>query len=200
MNTILLLLSHMLVTAIAFSVTPKLQTSIRSQHSILWHAADDVEVLKLADDKMFMEGIKLGINIGSQLEPMNEQERLSLREDIKNIIDKEVAKGLEDLGRMRERYNRENEERNDSLERAMNMNGTRESEKLRIKVDAMVGKFLSATSESRQRTHHMNWVVEEKAKEAEKEKERKEKSKHERKTWNDTNDAWDDWDDWKKRD
>lgn len=92
------------------------------------------------------------------------------------------------------------QERNDTLEHTMEMNGKRESDKLEIKVDAMVGKFLSETQESRQRTHHMAWVAEEMAKEAEREKQRKEKKKHEVHTWDDTNDAWDSWDDWDKFD
>ena len=75
-----------------------------------------------------------------------------------------------------------------------------ESENLKnltFKVDAMVGKFLSETSESRQRTHHMAWVAEEMAKEVEREKKRKENAKHEKHTWDDTNTEWDDWGDWK---
>ncbi|CAJ1966231.1 unnamed protein product [Cylindrotheca closterium] len=190
-----------------FSVSPKrqLQTSLRSAQSpvtTLWQkvvANYDDEMFKLLDDEMDMGGSnkKLGINFGSQLIPMSEQERLELREDVRHIIDEQVTKGLADLGKLRERWIRNNQERNDSLEQVMNMNGVRETEKLNVKLDTMVGKFLSETSESRERTHHMAWVAEEMAKELEREKKRKEKAKHTTYTWDDTNNEWDDWDDWK---
>lgn len=185
MKAILLPLSYMLVATTGFNVTPR---PLRLQSSI----AND-EMFRLSNDELNMEGgKKLGINFVS---PMNEQERLSLREDVKHIIDEQVTKGLADLRKLREKWRRED---HDSLEQAMIMNGMREAEELNMKVDAMVGKFLSETSESRQRTHHMAWVQEEMAKEEERDKKRKEIAKLEIKTWDDSNNEWDDWDDWKK--
>ena len=135
-------------------------------------------MLKLSDEEMPVKGNKkLGINFGSQLNPMNEQEKQSLSQDVKRIIDETVTKGVQDLEQLRAKWHREIQERNDSLEHAMEMNGKRESDKLEIKVDAMVGKFLKETEDSRTRTHHMAWVAEEMAKEAEREKKRKETKK-----------------------
>ena len=154
----------------------------------------DDELLRLSDEDMEMDTGRKSLGIGLELNPMNEAEFHLLEEDVKRIINEKVTKGVEDLAKLKEKWHREVQERNDSLERTMEMNGKRESDKLNLKLDAIVGKFLSDTSESRERTHRLALEDEEKAKQEQREKEKK---KYKIQNWDDTNDEWDTWDDWK---
>lgn len=158
----------------------------------------DDEMLVFSDDDGHDGGPKLGINFGHNLNPMSETEKQLLNDDAKKIIDDEISKGILDLGRLRDRWHREIEVRNDSLEQAMTLNGIRESEKFDIKINNLIGTFLSETSVSRARTHYLAWVAEQKAKEGEREEKRKSAPKENR-SWGKTNNEWDDWDDWNYR-
>jgi hypothetical protein len=164
--------------------------------SALKKAVGDDEMLIISDyDHDDNGGPKLGIDIGHNLNPMNETEKKLLRKDVEIIIDEEIEKGILDLERLRDWWRREMDKRNDSLEQAMTLNGIRESEMFDIKIDDLVGKFMNKTSASRERTHYLARIAEEEAKEEERENKKKSSPK-EIPSWGKTNNAWDDWDDW----
>jgi hypothetical protein len=138
---------------------------------------------------------KLGINIGSQLNPMNETELADLKADFARIIDKAVQDGMVDLQKLHDKMGRDIEDGAYVLEQAMYLNGVKEEKKFKERMNVLVGDFLNKTADSRERTHKMAWEAEEEEKRKERETEKKSK-KAPTQSWGKTNDEWDAWDDW----
>jgi hypothetical protein len=140
---------------------------------------------------------KLGIDI--DLMPDNDLDRMKLTEECKRMINEKIENGIDELNKIRERWQRDLKYQQEPLEQAMAVNGMRESKKLNEKVDLLIGNFMNETRTSRQRTHLLAYEDDQRIKAEEREKERQQKKKNKSKgynAWTKTNNEWDkEWDD-----
>ena len=95
---------------------------------------------------------RLGIDLGSMLEPLSEQEAAELKAAATEVINDAIAEGIDEIEQVRQRMNREFERKRKSMEVKSEMNAQRESQKLLNKIDALTDAFLAKTESIRSST------------------------------------------------
>ena len=93
---------------------------------------------------------KLGIDIGSQLKPLTEEEGAKLKEEAAAAIEKAFEGQLDEIEKMKSRVARDFESSRRAMEFASEMRGKKESENLMSKIDSLTGDFMEKTRESRE--------------------------------------------------
>jgi hypothetical protein len=95
---------------------------------------------------------KLGINIGSYLDPLSEREANELKAAAAEIVNDAVASGLDEIERMRQDFRQQIEDRRRQAQAQSEAMAQRESKKLMNKIDQITSQFLASTEESRKAT------------------------------------------------
>lgn len=95
---------------------------------------------------------KLGIDIGSQLEPMTPEDAAQLKAEAAEIIKDTFDDQIDEIEMMRKDMAKQVEKSKIAMQAASEYNAVLESEKLLGKIDKMTGAFLDTTKDSREST------------------------------------------------
>lgn len=115
-----------------------------------WDALPEIQELLNTDDADILP--RLGINIGSQLEPLTEKQAAELRAEATEIINDAVAAGIDDIEKLRSKMKREMEASKRAMNFASELRAQEEASKLNAKIDKLAGKFLKDTKDIRAST------------------------------------------------
>ena len=117
-----------------------------------WDALPGIQELLDSSDSGEDTLKKLGIDIGSQLEPLTEQQAAELRAEATEIINDAVASGIDDISKLRTKMKREMEQSKRAMNFASELRAQEETAKLNSKIDQLTGKFLKDTKSIRDST------------------------------------------------
>jgi hypothetical protein len=95
---------------------------------------------------------KLGIDIGSQLEPFTEAEAAELKAAAMEVINDGVAEGIDEIERLRKQMKQQIDKQKRQMELKSDLQLQREEAKLMTKIDTMTSTFLDKTRLSREET------------------------------------------------
>ena len=95
---------------------------------------------------------KLGIDLGSMLEPLTEKEANELKAAAAEVINDAIAEGIDEIETIRARMNKEFAEKRETMAVESEMNAKRESTKLLDKIDSLTDAFLKETENQRRST------------------------------------------------
>ncbi|GAX16121.1 hypothetical protein FisN_3Hh398 [Fistulifera solaris] len=95
---------------------------------------------------------KLGIDLGSMLEPLTEQEANELKAAAAEVINDAIAEGIDEIETLRARMNAEFAKKRETMAVQSELNAKRESTKLLEKIDTLTAAFLKETESQRQST------------------------------------------------
>ncbi|CAB9516544.1 expressed unknown protein [Seminavis robusta] len=99
---------------------------------------------------------KLGINIGSQLQPLSDQEAAELKAAAMEVINDGVAEGIDEIEKLRGQMSDFMEKKKKQMELASELQLQKESDKLLNKIDKMTDDFLTKTAATREETKLIN--------------------------------------------
>ena len=95
---------------------------------------------------------KLGIDIGSQLKPLSDQEAADLKAAAMEVINDGVAEGIDEIEKLRDNMNQFIDKQRAQMELKSDLDLQREQKKLLSKIDQMTGDFLAKTQATREET------------------------------------------------
>jgi hypothetical protein len=95
---------------------------------------------------------KLGIDLGSMLEPLTEKEANELKAAAAEVINDAIAEGIDEIETLRARMNAEFAKKRETMAVQSELNAKRESTKLLEKIDTLTGAFLKETESQRRST------------------------------------------------
>jgi hypothetical protein len=97
-------------------------------------------------------GTNLGIDLGSMLEPLSDQEAAELKAAATEVINDGVAKGIDEIALLRANLQRELKRQSESLQAQADARAKVESDRLLRKIDALTDAFLSSNEFARTTT------------------------------------------------
>lgn len=92
------------------------------------------------------------LGIGLTLEPLTPDQLDEIQKDAKNIIDRAIQEGVDDIARLRVKMNRELEASRRALNLASDLEARRQQDLLLDKIDRLTGSFLDSTESTRKTT------------------------------------------------
>ncbi|GAX10203.1 hypothetical protein FisN_3Lh398 [Fistulifera solaris] len=95
---------------------------------------------------------KLGIDLGSMLEPLTEKEAIELKAAAAEVINDAIAEGIDEIETLRARMNAEFAKKRETMAVQSELNAKRESTKLLEKIDTLTDAFLKETESQRRST------------------------------------------------
>jgi len=95
---------------------------------------------------------KLGIDIGSQLTPLSDQQAAELKAAAMEVINDGVAEGIDEIEKLRKNMKQDIQKKRAQMELKSDLDLQREQDKLMKKIDQMTGNFLSNTEALREET------------------------------------------------
>lgn len=95
---------------------------------------------------------KLGIDLGSMLDPLTPEEAASLKAEAAEIISDKIAEGIDEIEALRERMRRDIDLQRKASALEAAYEAQQESEKLMQKIDSLADDFLQSTKASRSAT------------------------------------------------
>ena len=95
---------------------------------------------------------KLGINIGSQLQPLTDQQAAELKAAAMEVINDGIAEGIDEIAKLRKDLNQAIDKQRAQNELKSELQLQKESSRLMKKIDQMTGSFLDETRAAREET------------------------------------------------
>lgn len=96
--------------------------------------------------------IKLGIDIGKQLNPLSDQEASDLKAEATQVINDAIDAGIDDIETLRLQMKKELESNRKIQQFAAERNAQQKSDELMTKIDKITGDFLASTQTTREST------------------------------------------------
>ena len=133
-------------------------------HTLLFSSADDQQDNENMGDEDLFDLLssneassgkgtpKLGIDLGSMLEPLSEQEAAELKAAATEVINDAIAQGIDEIDIVRNKMKREFEKKRKTMAARSEANTKREAAKLLNRIDALTDAFLESTEATRSST------------------------------------------------
>ena len=113
---------------------------------------DDIDDDSFTTPKSFGNQPSLGINIGSQLEPLTPEQAQSLKSEATQKINAAFDERIQEIANMKESIQKDFERSKQNLQYASELRAQQETEKLMNKIDKMSNDFLQENEELRMGT------------------------------------------------